>query len=606
VWTYLARRLLIMIPTLFGVTLVSFCIMQLAPGDPLMDQQGASGTAGQSTNTREAYLIRKRDLKLDKPLVLNFNRFRDYGLRVRIAAHFMGLTLEQIEREVPALADPRTDEDRARLAFVRRLGIPEFDRRLRDPAQFGRLARAIQVFVQTFCEDTGAYAAPAALEILQLDAPLELRIGAIRALNRMVVEPHQYTFSQRPIAAETPRVIETWRTWYELNESKLPPLTAERRAALDHEFPGLVTETNKSALFKKLRGMRNDLRYFAERLQSDDATLADRATAAMALRLLVGEQPLRMDVPLDATPEQVAEVTRNWEAHFRTRQAEYHPSLARKLWYIVADTQYAHMVWRLVTFNFGRSALKTREPVSEKIWAAVKVSAPLMLLSQVVIYLVAVPLGVICAVRRAKFADRAISLVLFFLYSVPPFVAAMLMLLFLCYGSFLKLFPMQGLHSDGADSYSAGRFALDYAWHIALPVTCLSLFSLAALAMYSRSSMLDVIGQDYIRTARAKGLSSRAVVLKHALRNGMIPILTLFSNLLPAMLGGSVLIEHIFGIPGMGRLSLESIELKDFPTLMALIYIDAIVVMASILLTDILYVVVDPRITFGAQGKGGG
>ena len=115
--------------------------------------------------------------------------------------------------------------------------------------------------------------------------------------------------------------------------------------------------------------------------------------------------------------------------------------------------------------------------------------------------------------------------------------------------------------------------------------------------------MIEALGQDYVRTARAKGLSSRKVVLKHALRNGLIPIITLFSNLLPAMLGGSVLIEVLFGIPGMGRVSYTSIDQKDFPTLMALIYIDAMVVMASILLTDILYVIVDPRISFAAGGK---
>jgi peptide/nickel transport system permease protein len=147
------------------------------------------------------------------------------------------------------------------------------------------------------------------------------------------------------------------------------------------------------------------------------------------------------------------------------------------------------------------------------------------------------------------------------------------------------------------------QYTLDYLWHAILPVTCLSLFSLAGLAMYGRSAMLDVLGQDYIRTARAKGLSQGKVVFKHALRNGMIPIITLFANFLPAMLGGSVLIEFIFGIPGMGRLSFASILLQDYPTLMALIYIDAIVVMLSILMTDLLYVIVDPRISFGGRGR---
>ena len=112
-----------------------------------------------------------------------------------------------------------------------------------------------------------------------------------------------------------------------------------------------------------------------------------------------------------------------------------------------------------------------------------------------------------------------------------------------------------------------------------------------------------MLGQDYIRTARAKGVPGTLVVYKHALRNGLIPLLTLFASFLPALLGGSVLVEVIFNIPGMGRLSVFSIEQKDFPTLMAITYIDAIVVMLSILMTDLLYVFVDPRISFDSQGK---
>jgi peptide/nickel transport system permease protein len=134
-------------------------------------------------------------------------------------------------------------------------------------------------------------------------------------------------------------------------------------------------------------------------------------------------------------------------------------------------------------------------------------------------------------------------------------------------------------------------------------VICLSLFSLAGLAMYGRNAMLDVLDQDYIRTARAKGLPPVTIILKHALRNALIPFLTLFATFVPALLGGSVLIEYLFNIPGMGRLSFSSIQSQDFPTLMALIYVDAIVVMLSILVTDLLYVVADPRISF--EGRGG-
>jgi ABC-type dipeptide/oligopeptide/nickel transport system permease component len=224
-----------------------------------------------------------------------------------------------------------------------------------------------------------------------------------------------------------------------------------------------------------------------------------------------------------------------------------------------------------------------------------------MLGSEALIYVIAVPLGILCAVNRGRILDRLISMVLFVLYSVPTFVAAMVLLLLFCYGGYARWFPMSGMHSASAAEMSWGAWLLDYAWHMFLPMLCLSLFSLAGLAMYARASMLDVITEDYVRTARSKGVSERLVIWRHALSNALIPVVTLFADFLPAMLGGSVLIEVLFSIPGMGRLSWSSIEQKDYPTLMALVYIDAIVVLLSILLSDVLYCIVDPRISPSAE-----
>lgn len=613
-WTYIVRRLLLMIPTLFGVTIVSFCIMQLAPGDPLLMQLGASGAAGTSSQTREAYLIQKRDLKLDKPLLLNFNYFRDYSEEVRIAAHYLSLETSEIRRELAALVDPPPNSNEARrLAFLVRItrqrDVNDFEKRLADPAQHGRLAEAVKGYVQIFAEDAGQYAVPAVMDLLEeADLDPRLRIGAIRELNLMVFDSFVYTYSRNPDESETVAVVATWRTWWERakDSGDFAPVEPERLTAMRETVASLAAEP-KTVMFQRVQSefFAGDVPYLVEVLLDEESPLDHKVVTSIGLLSQVG-RPLKNDVALDAPPDLVNEVTDNWRLYFKPRAEEFSPSLGVKLWRIVADTQYAHMVWRLATFNFGRSALRTREPVSEKIWNAVKVSAPLMLLSQLLIYFVAVPAGVVCAVNRGNWVDRLVSLKLFALYSIPPYVAGMLFLLLLCYGE-NGVFPMQGLHDQGAsvqwDRGDYGAYLLDYLHHIALPVTCLSLFGLAGLAMYSRSSMLDAIGQDYIRTARAKGLSRPKVILKHALRNSLIPIITLFSNLLPAMLGGSVLVEYLFNIPGMGRLSWNSILQKDFPTLMALIYIDAIVVMVSILLTDLLYVVVDPRISFEGRGK---
>lgn len=620
-----------MVPTLFGITIVAFVIMQVAPGDPLLDQLGG-GAASAEGQTRESYLIQKRDLKLDKPLLLNFNYFRGFSSTVRNAAYLASLTKEELLTELERLgrrgeieahetarqeigqAPPLTAEDSNRLRFLRNLGIRKFDQWMvgkglkwadwkQDKVENRRrLAEAVPVFLQSRMEDLGAHGVPEALALLDSDAPPRIKIGAVRLLNYMVVEPFVYTYSRTPSETETPLVQSVWRAWWERESSRFAPIDPERRSSLRSKVDQMLREDSQENVFAAMESLdREDLPFFAEILLGN-GPLPERALASQVLRLYAG-RPLRLDVTLTATDEELAIVRQNWRAHYEPRRDAYQPGFFKRVWFIVADTQYAHMVWRLVTFNFGRSALKARTPVWELIWKAVVVSAPIMLLAQLFIYLIAVPLGIVCGVKRGTIADRGISFGLFVLYSIPGFVAGMIFLVIFCYGQPFAIFPMQGLHTQGSESWSLGARLLDYLWHIALPVVCLSLFGLAALAMYSRTAMLDVIGQDYIRTARAKGLSEKVVILKHALRNSLIPILTLFANFLPAMLGGSVLIERLFGIPGMGYLSFDSILNKDIPTLMALIYIQAILVMLSILLTDILYVLVDPRISFERQGK---
>jgi peptide/nickel transport system permease protein len=593
-----------MIPTLFGVTIVSFVIMQLAPGDPLLMQADSGGGGSRAGQTRDAFLLQKRDLKLDKPLVLNFNDFRDFSAPIDAAAHFLGETPPEVTAELGRLAEgPADPVAKARLAFLKSLPITNFSARLARPKDHESLAAAVLAFTRVYCEDTGSHGVPAAIALLKSDADLPDRIGAIRALEYMVPEPFRYTFSRTPAADEAPLIESTWRSWWQRAEAKFPPIDADRRKVLQERLQMLAKEPDRQTLFNQLEQFdREDTPFFMEVLLGK-SPLDQKAIAAMFL-LLYNNRPLLVDVPLGASAEQVDEVTQNWLAHYDVRRELYQPTIGEKFWHIVGDTQYAHMVWRLATFNFGRSALKTREPVSEKLWNAFVISSPLMLMAELLIFLIAVPLGVLCAVERGRLADRAISLALFVLYSIPPVVAGMLFLLYLCYGDYLKIFPMERLHSDGAENWSTLARLGDYFWHACLPVTCLSLFSLAGIAMYSRSAMLDVIHQDYVRTARAKGLSPAVVILKHVVRNGLIPIITLFSSFLPAMLGGSVLVEYLFNVQGLGMLSFASIEQKDFPTLMALIYIDAIVVLLSILFTDMLYVLADPRISFASQGAG--
>jgi peptide/nickel transport system permease protein len=608
--TYLVRRILIMIPTMFGITIVSFGIMQLAPGDPAANKV-SGGAVGQSTQNADVYELRKRELHLDKPLLLNFNYFRDYTQKVHWAAYYEAQSLAQIAADLPELAaasekpadHPQTA---ARLALLRSLGIPDFDARLADSEKRSRLGEAVAYYVGRFCGDTGSVGVPFAIAILQdPQADRQLKIGAIRCLVKMVPEPFVFTYSKPVSDGETPEVTAAWRLWWERNKADLPKPDAEARKLFDGCLAEMVVSNDQ--LYAKIAEIGDSdylpmaAAYFAEKLLGD-STLQEKVAASTILKQLVSE-PLRFNVPTNASAKDVAEATSVWLEHYKLHRSRYEPTLAKKLWDVVADTQYAYMVAKLVTFQFGQSALRTREPVGEKIWEALVVSTPLVFMSELLIYLIAIPLGIFCGVYRGKWIDQSISLGLFILYSIPGFVAGMLFLVFFCYGDYLKWFPEMGLHSDGASSMSFLPWLIDYFRHAFIPVVCLSLFSLAAIAMYSRSSLLDVINQDYIRTARAKGISGPVVIFKHALRNALIPILTLFSTFFPSMLGGAVLIEYLFNIPGIGRLGLNSIEDKDFPTFMALLYIEALVTLVSFLLTDLLYVVVDPRINF--EGRGG-
>jgi peptide/nickel transport system permease protein len=217
-------------------------------------------------------------------------------------------------------------------------------------------------------------------------------------------------------------------------------------------------------------------------------------------------------------------------------------------------------------------------------------------------YALAVPLGVLAATHKDRATDRLLSTGLFVLYSLPPFWVAVMLLLYLSGPRALDWFPIQGLTS--ADFASLGGWARvrDVGWHLVLPVACLSYGALASISRYTRSGMIDALSQDYVRTARAKGLTERAVVLRHALKNGVVPVVMLFGLMLPGVLGGSVLVEEIFGIHGMGLLAFEAVLNRDYPTVMGLTTWVAVLTMGSMLLSDVAHVLIDPRVRSGGAG----
>lgn len=260
-----------------------------------------------------------------------------------------------------------------------------------------------------------------------------------------------------------------------------------------------------------------------------------------------------------------------------------------KPWYVAYQTWVRNLVAGDLGVSFSR-----RRPVADLILDRVGPTLLLSITSLGLTYLLSIPLGLYATARSGRTDERTISTLLYMLYSFPSFVAALLLqMLFAVRLGWLPLFGMVG---DGYDTMSAGAQVRDIFWHALMPVACYTYGSLAYYSRFIRANMQEVVRQDYIRTARAKGLGPIRVLCQHAFRNTLIPLVTLIGLTLPVLLSGSVIIEYIFQWPGMGRLFFESIRERDYPTLMGLTLMFSVLTLAGQLLADVLYAVVDPRI----------
>lgn len=261
--------------------------------------------------------------------------------------------------------------------------------------------------------------------------------------------------------------------------------------------------------------------------------------------------------------------------------------------------QYWKWLTSFLTGDFGYS-FGQRRPIGEILPEVLWNTLQLTLVSLVIIFVVGMLVGIVQAVRQYSVADNVLTFLALFFYSMPTFwFALMLSLLFALkasqWGWGFQL-PSSGMTSVDYDYLTLGEQIRDRIAHLILPATALGIGSAAGVARYMRGSMLEVIHQDFIRTARAKGLSERTVIFKHALRNALIPIITLLGLYLPFLLSGAVLVETIFAWPGMGRLIVDAIFQRDYPLVMATSFVIAAVVVLGNLLSDVLYAVVDPRI----------
>jgi peptide/nickel transport system permease protein len=256
-----------------------------------------------------------------------------------------------------------------------------------------------------------------------------------------------------------------------------------------------------------------------------------------------------------------------------------------------------YLTWlkRLLTLDFGDS-FHERRPVTQLILERLPATLALNVASLFIALLVAIPLGLFSALKQNSAFDKVNGAILYMLYSLPDFWVALLLIML--FGVKLKILPVFGMEAIGSQDLGFFGYWLDRARHMVLPTICLTYGSLAFLSRFVRGSTLEVIRQDYVRTARAKGLDEDRVVYSHVFRNTLIPVLTLLGLLLPTLISGSIILEAIFSWPGIGALFYESVLARDYPTVMGLSFVTAVMVLLSTLAADLLYAWADPRVTY--------
>lgn len=264
------------------------------------------------------------------------------------------------------------------------------------------------------------------------------------------------------------------------------------------------------------------------------------------------------------------------------------------------NNQYHRWIMNIITEGDFGISYRNQQPIMQRIFERFWWSFSLTIISVFFAYLISIPIGILAAYKRDLFFDRVSSVILFMLYSLPNFFVGTLLLVLFANPDFFNFFPASGV-SDASvfdPSWPFWKKLEHWAPHLVLPLITYIYGAFAFLSRQMRVGMVDIINQDYIRTARAKGLSEFRVVMKHALKNALLPIITVFANIFPLAIGGSVIIETIFSIPGMGLEIYHSILNYDYPMIVAVFTIFGFLTLAGYLVADILYAAVDPRIKF--------
>lgn len=262
--------------------------------------------------------------------------------------------------------------------------------------------------------------------------------------------------------------------------------------------------------------------------------------------------------------------------------------------------QYVKWLGNLARGDLGES-FRYRRPVTSLIAERIPYTLQLTVLAILLDVLLGVALGIVAAVKQYSATDATVTIGSLILHSIPGFWLALMLVL--VFSVNLRWLPTSQTRSLDYDLLTAGQQILDRLWHLVLPVTILGVTAAAGTARYMRNRLLEVLSEEYVLAARARGLRERVVIVRHAVRNALIPIVTLIGMALPFLLGGSVLIERVFAWPGMGLLAVEAIGARDYPIILATSMIAAVLVVVGNLVADVTYALVDPRVSFDGQQR---
>ncbi len=589
---YVIKRLLIMVPTFLLITVVVFVVINLAPGRP----GGSAGVGGsqdaqQSANAREGYRIFKEQYYLDKPIILNF-RFlltrSDVEEQLETIARNMSFAVTG-ESEALAVGDTAAEVltslinvEYARLNAM--LQRPDL-----DPLERENIRREMQNAGYERVDPIRPERPP---QRRLRDAEEAVENWGQEIVPELVAITRDYVHVV-PADSDDP--------WFDGRGESAAELGIDAMSgAVSIDGREYVVHTVLTRKVRFLAVQRLSINAKRPVIIRDGERGTEEEEARNRTVVSENDEFAEWTYPIDATDEEAAEIIAIWGAWYEENRDRFDKDTGDILAQVFFDTRFARYWHNLARLDLGTS-IRYRRPVIEVIEDHWQYSIFLSLASLFLAYFISIPLGVLAAVKQNQFADRGIGIMLFVLYSLPSFFVASLLQTNITGASayeWFQWFPVSGFY--GVDQLEATTWERmwDVVWHLVLPVACLTYAALAVLSRYARTGLLDVIRSDYIRTARAKGLSEWVVILKHAVRNGMIPILTLLGTTLPVLIGGSIIIEYIFVIDGMGKLMITAIQFRDYNIIMGMLLLVSVLTLIGILLSDISYALVDPRISF--------